>query len=314
LKKLSSRIVTIMDLKVVGAGHLGIRLALLWREKFPQSMISLKTKHYDKERSMRWSKSGFKPISSEQKEDDRVKAPFVVFCAPPTNNPNYPEDVERSIKHDWNNSLSEQKGSFIFTSSGGVYTENGGGTIDESSAVGKVSSSRTDTMLKTEQIVLENGGIAIRYGGLYTKCRGAHSYWLRENSSSEVEKECRKPNEFSSCPNGLINLIHYDDAARLLLKALLHAHESSKKLFLASDGVPISRENICKAALRCPFYKERLMPSFTGDASTVDGKRYDISLVSKTFNWKPKYDSFENFMVHHSDDEMDLNILFPTKL
>jgi len=289
------------------------------REKFPQCTISLKTKRNDKERSLKWQKSGFQPLSSQWEDvaenADRVKAPFVVFCAPPTNNPDYPGDVERSIKYDWDSTLSNKNSSFIFTSSGGVYTENFGGIIDEISVVGKVSSPRTDTILKTEQIVLGNGGTVIRYGGLYTKCRGPHSYWLRENTSSEDEKEGKKPNEFSSCPNGLINLIHYDDAARLLLNALLHSrNESSKMLFLASDGVPISRENICKSALQCPFYKDRLLPSFTGDPFTVDGKRYDISLVSKTFNWKPKYDSFKNFMLHHSDDEMDVKMLFPTKL
>ena len=52
------------------------------------------------------------------------------------------------------------------------------------------------------------GGIVLRYGGLYTLVRGAANDWL----SGKIQ-------ESSSAPNGLINLIHYDDAAEVVMSA-----------------------------------------------------------------------------------------------
>ena len=52
------------------------------------------------------------------------------------------------------------------------------------------------------------GGIVLRYGGLYTLVRGAANDWL----SGKIQ-------ESSSAPNGLINFIHYDDAAEVLMSA-----------------------------------------------------------------------------------------------
>lgn len=57
---------------------------------------------------------------------------------------------------------------YVFTSSGGVYVENSGGLVDESSPVSS-SVSRYAGILAAEKAVLENTcGIALRFGGLYT--------------------------------------------------------------------------------------------------------------------------------------------------
>lgn len=289
-----------MSLKVVGAGHLGIRIGILWKKQFPDSVVFLKTQRNDPERNSKWKSLGFSPISAEEETDsNRVQTPFVVFCAPPSKNPNYAKDVETSVRNDWMKSDSSS-GAFVFTSSGGVYAENSGGMIDENSEISSASE-RKKTLIAAEQKVLEYGGTVIRFGGLYTKTRGAHNYWLR-TSGKETEM-----NEFSSCPNGLINLIHYDDAAKCVIKALLKSTNKSDNLFLVSDGVPISRENICKSALNCEVYKERTIPKFTGENDIVNGKKYNISLISKTLDWKPQYESFHDFMSFHCDKEMNID-------
>ena len=292
-----------MNLKVVGAGHLGIRIAVLWKESFPEASVFLKTKHNVPERSAKWQSLGYVPLSEEEENDsNRIKAPFVVFCAPPTNNPDYAKDVETSIQKDWHSDSNENK-AFVFTGSGGVYAENSGGVIDEDSETSSVSE-RSKALLSAEQSVEKFGGVTIRFGGLYTKTRGAHNFWLGD-----------KAKEFTSSPNGLINLIHYDDAARCVISALLKSSslgpESSKKLlFLASDGVPISRENICRAALKCPFYKEKAMPTFSGEKSVVDGKRYNTMKIRQTLDWKPVFTSFEEFMSAHYDEEINVSQFF----
>jgi len=294
-----------MDLKVVGAGQLGVRLALLWKEKFPKSSVYLKTKHNDTERSLKWNKLGFKVLSSEQEDfvygtPQRVQTPYIVFCAPPTNNPYYSADVDYCIKKDWEGA---DQGCFVFTSSGGVYSENNGGVVDENSQVESSCSARQEMLLKTEETVMENGGFVVRFAGLYTKQRGPHNYWLREGNEG-------KPNEFSSNPEGLINLIHYDDAAHLLMKVLLEHERSDERLFLASGGNPISRVGICRASLQCGAYKGRMLPTFTGGVGVVDGKRYCTDLVKKTFLWQPRFASFESFMKYHSDEEIDVSMFF----
>jgi len=247
-----------------------------WKEKFPKATVYLKTKRSDPVRSGKWEKLGFKTLSSEEGDfvygAEKVTTPFVVFCAPPTNNPRYNAEVEYSIKNDWSGCYSsgdQTKGSFVFTSSGGVYSENSGGFVDETSPVNGTSA-RYEMILKTENAVVGNGGCVVRYAGLYATDLGPHNYWLRMNEQGTA-------NTFESCPNGLINLIHYDDAAVLLMHILL-SNNTDKKLFLASDGHPISRIDICKAALQSPHFQKRLLPSFTGDETVIDGKRY-IKLI-----------------------------------
>ena len=106
----------------------------------------------------------------------------------------------------------------MFTSSGGVYAENEGGTIDETSEVSRTE--RSGKLLDAEQVALGAGGTVIRLGGLYCLESGAHSFWAKGGS-------------FPSKPGGLINLVwfqpgfvfyllqvHYSDAATAVLLSL----------------------------------------------------------------------------------------------
>ena len=117
--------------------------------------------------------------------------------------------------------------------------------------------------------------------------RGAHGFWLRSG----------KP-EFPSPPNGVINLIHYDDAAQCVVDALLVPGKDkfSERLFLVADGVPISRQVICKAALKHPAFAGLSCPAFTGDPDVVDGKKYDVSLTKTVLKWVPNFETFAAFM------------------
>ena len=269
------------DLKVVGAGHLGLRVALLWQQKFPESKIYLKTRSDHPQRSEKWIKSGFTPLN---KAHDEVRTPYVVFCAPPTGNDEYDRDVAQAASKDWTGD-----GAFVFTGSGGVYVQNDGSTVNESSPV-----DTTKTLVAAEQATVAKSGVVMRFGGLYTRNRGAHNFWLKSDRKA-----------FSSAPNGLINLIHYDDAASLVLAALLDP-TTKGQLYLASDGLPISRIGICQAALKCPDYKDCSVPDFGGDSSLVDGKKYDPSKVKSQLNWSPKFQTFANFMASDFDKEMSV--------
>ena len=290
------------DLKVVGAGHLGVRIALLWQQKFPDAAIYLTTRTNNEQRTAKWKAQGFHVSSREQEESGEVeivKVPFVVFCAPPTGNPNYPETIQHSI--DVDREISSNGGAYLFTSSTGVYAENSGGVVNEKSAVASPLSDRQSTQLKVEQNVLAScGGVVLRYAGLYSKLRGAHNYWLRY----EGERLTRP-----SRPNGLINLVHYDDAARCAVDVFLKVPSltGSERLFVVSDGVAISRADICAAALKCKTYSNNVSPDFQGGPG-VDGKRCDTSSVTNVIGWKPLFQTFAGFMENQYEDEMDIEM------
>ena len=135
-----------MDLKVVGAGSLGLRVALLWKAKFPGAKIYLKTRSDKPERSEKWRAAGFIPVSSED-GDAIIQADYVVFSAPPTANPDYDKDVRHAATKEWTG-----KGQFVFTASGGVYAENSGGMVDEGSAV-KATTDRSILLLASEKVL-----------------------------------------------------------------------------------------------------------------------------------------------------------------
>ena len=89
-------------------------------------------------------------------------------------------------------------------------------------------------------------------GGLYTLDGGAHSYWL-------------KGGQFPAKPHGLINLVHYEDAAIAFLKCLENPDKIGGEVFLVSDGAPMSRQEIVDAAA------EHEMFAGKGEAVTVTG-------------------------------------------
>jgi len=281
-----------MDLKIVGAGSLGVRVALLWKSKYPDAKIYLKTRSNKPGRSTLWREAGFIPVSAE---DDTSTANYVVFSAPPTSNPSYDKDVARAASKEWTG-----KGQFVFTASGGVYSENKGGTVDETSEV-KATTERSTVLLAAEKATIEAGGTAIRFGGLYTKNQGPHNFWLKSGRG-----------EFSSMPNGFINLIHYDDAARVVVAALLSPKSVRRegKLYLVSDGTPITRKDICLATIQCPDYKDCKVPRFTGGEDQVDGKKYNSSKIYKDLIWAPKFQSYEKFMAEKYNEEVKSDLLY----
>jgi nucleoside-diphosphate-sugar epimerase len=111
----------------------------------------------------------------------------------------------------------------------------------------------------------------------------------------------------------MINLIHYDDAAVAAMSALTGSRRlrPSCKVILVSDGQPISRLDICKAALKNPLYAGSSIPNFKGDASLIDGKRYDTTMLRKELQWSAKFPNFTAFMENHvcSADEMQVPLL-----
>eukprot|EP00095_Tigriopus_kingsejongensis_P009169 maker-scaffold145_size311916-snap-gene-0.15 protein:Tk09169 transcript:maker-scaffold145_size311916-snap-gene-0.15-mRNA-1 annotation:"hypothetical protein GUITHDRAFT_64569" len=270
------------DLVIVGAGHLGCRIAEIWRGLYPKSDIFLKTRSIKADRDQLWTQLGYTPINPET--ESPPKTDLVVFCAPPTGNETYPQDVAQAAQDHWTQS---ETGTFVFTSSGGVFLENQGGTVAEDSEV--KHSAYNDKILDAEKASLDQGGAVVRLGGLYELNRGAHNFWLTNKDS------------YPSAPHGLINLIHYQDAALCVVQLL--EKPAKGQVFLASDGEPISRRAICEAARQHPDYASRALPRFEGAEDEIDGKRYDTQKLRDQLAWSPKFSTFDAYMATlHQDD------------
>jgi hypothetical protein len=166
------------------------------------------------------------------------------------------------------------------------------GTVTESTPLPvEGRTSRTERLAKAEDAVLQKGGCCVRLAGLYNLNRGAHNYWLTSG------------NEVAGAPDGIINLLHYEDAAASCLAAFRAGPSvCSGKIFLMSDGHPISRKGICESGLKAKLYKDYSMPVFAGGECTALalGKIYDGSESNRLLKFSPKYSSFDEFMISQS--------------
>jgi hypothetical protein len=164
------------------------------------------------------------------------------------------------------------------------------GTVTESSPIPESDRSpRTERLAKAEDASLQKGGCCVRLAGLYNLNRGAHNYWLTSG------------NEVTGAPDGIINLLHYEDAAGSVLAAIRAGPSVCLgKIFLMSDGHPISRKEICESGLKAKCYKDYSMPIFAGGECFALGKIYDGSESNRLLQFSPKYSSFDEFMTLHS--------------
>ena len=295
----------------------------------------------------------------------------VVFCAPPSGFDDYASGITEVATRLWSAATPQQRGSFVFTSSGVVYGDGSGGVAEEdgttaaitivnessptvvdmeqrtittmtkssddgSSSSGSSSGSNSNAkssstnsssndgsknnpralrMLHAENAVLSMGGCALRLAGLYSLDRGAHNYWLEKfggsssSSSSTTNNDDNNyeiPGTVPSRGDGIINLLHYEDAASAVISALMVGpNVNSRRVFLISDGHPLTRKQICTNARQHVRYDGFGMPLFIDDDDVVvkttdggvgKGKVYDGRKSNDALQWKPKYPSFDEFM------------------
>lgn len=197
------------------------------------------------------TKNRHESILAEVGSDDRfqvktgdecqgVKFNNVVFCAPPSGFEDYPGAVEECITKTWVG--PSEGGVFVFTSSGGIYGPGESTMVvvnEDSPLPDPEGNARSARLINAEKAVIKHGGACLRLAGLYTMERGAHNFWL--TSGKDV----------SGREDGVINLLHYDDAAGAALAAILAgATVVSGKTFLISDGNPLTRRQICEHTLK----------------------------------------------------------------
>ena len=96
----------------------------------------------------------------------------------------------------------------------------------------------------------------------------------------------------SGCAEGLINQVHYDDAAAAVVAALLRGPRGAT--LLVADDQPLSRRAICLEARRAPEFSKQSMPNFSDGGGR--GKVVDCSHTRAVLNWQPRYRTFGDFI------------------
>ena len=99
----------------------------------------------------------------------------------------------------------------------------------------------------------------------------------------------------------MINLLHYDDAARSALASLV-SPKSKQEIFLVSDEQPLNYLEVCQTAKKHDLYADKDVPDFKGN-DDKSGKIYDGTKISSMLQWNPKFKNFEVFLL--------IFILFP---
>lgn len=124
---------------------------------------------------------------------------------------------------------------FVFTSSTGVYRQDDGGVVDESSEVGGAPTA--DAILRGEQAVMVSGfakARVLRFGGLYGP--GRHHL---------VDQLRRGENVIGGRVDHFINYLHRDDAASSVLAAIIRGPQGART-YNVGDGKPVTKEALAR--------------------------------------------------------------------
>lgn len=210
-----------------------------------------------------------------------------VFCAPPSGFDDYAGAIGEAMAGIW--AGPPGGGVFVFTSSGGIYGpgESTGppGVVKEDTVLPDPDGNpRSERLAAAEGVVLPHGGACLRLAGLYNLDRGAHNFWLGKE-------------EVPGRADGIVNLLHYDDAAGSVVAALsADPSATAGKVFLISDGHPLTRQEICESTTQAAKYAGMKIPTFSGPPDGPIGKIYDGSASNQALKWGPRYPSFDSFM------------------
>eukprot|EP00740_Mantoniella_antarctica_P002151 CAMPEP_0181355388 /NCGR_PEP_ID=MMETSP1106-20121128/3871_1 /TAXON_ID=81844 /ORGANISM="Mantoniella antarctica, Strain SL-175" /LENGTH=364 /DNA_ID=CAMNT_0023468121 /DNA_START=91 /DNA_END=1182 /DNA_ORIENTATION=+ len=264
------------NLLVVGPGVLGSLVCQRWLNIFPAATVMGQTN--TESAHERLLSLGVMPRMKSGAGDEQF--PFVVFSAPPSGSDDYAAEVEAALR------MWDGTGAFVFTSSTAVYSGTEGELCDETTPQFEMGASpRADTLLKAEAAVLGANGCVVRLSGLYHSQRGAHMYFL-------------KTPVLASRPDALVNLVHYEDAAKACVDSLTAQFEgriSGGEIFLATDGVPVTRQEMVESCLTCAAYDEGAMPQFTVEDGPR-GKSMTNLHTRDRLGWEPVYPSFTAFV------------------
>lgn len=259
------------DLLIIGAGDLGYLIAAEWRVQHPKARIIAETR--SPKTHLRLLAAGVTPAL--ESDPTPQKASNVIFCIPPPKIPNYDRLIRSATTR-----VATPDARFIFISSSSVHGDRT--LITENTPLG--TTTRAQLLADAEQVTLAmNRGAVMRFSGLYSLYRGGHTYWLYNKMDRVSEKRTA-------------NLMHRADAAAAVL-ALLNLPEwpqPQARTFLAASAIPVTGRQMVDALKMHPEYSDKDLPTLFADG--VEMRECDSSWTRHALSWKPRWESFVDFM------------------
>ena len=194
----------------------------------------------------------------------------------------YDDGVRRALA--WAGSVGAQ--SFVFTSSTGVYRQDDGVVVDETSPVGGAPTA--DAILCGERAVMASGfakARVLRFGGLYGP--GRHHL---------VDQLRRGDNVIGGRVDHFINYLHRDDAASSVLAAITDGPQCAR-VYNVGDGHPVTKETLAKwIAVRLGQQEPIFDPAAPAGPRVAKGGRtqpnriVSTGLIRAELGWKPRFE------------------------
>ena len=193
----------------------------------------------------------------------------------------YDTGVRRALA--WAGSVGAH--SFVFTSSTGVYRQDDGGVVDETSPVGGAPTA--DAILCGEQAVMASGfanARVLRFGGLYGP--GRHHL---------VDQLRRGENVIGGRVVHFINYLHRDDAASAILAALT-AGPAGARVYNVGDGRPVTKAELARWIARRlggpdPVFDAAAPagPRLRRGDRTQPNRVVGVGRIGRELGWKPRF-------------------------
>lgn len=216
---------------IFGCGYLGLRVARLWRDVGEEVYAVTRSVV----RASQLAAEGLRPIVADVRDASSLgelpRAATVLYAigydraAGGTMREVYVGGLQSVLA-----ALPPATEKFLYVSSTGVYAQNDGGWIDETSPC-EPTREGGRACLEAEQLLAADPvgqrAIVLRMAGIYGPGRIPNLDALRRGEPIAVP------------PDGYLNLIHVDDAAAVVLAAERQA--LAPRLYLVSDGQPVLR-------------------------------------------------------------------------
>lgn len=215
---------------IVGCGYLGERVARLWRQA--GANVAVLTRSSAKAAS--FERDGFRAVVGDITDPvslrDLPEVETVLFAVGHDRAAGKPiDEVYVAGLGNLLAALPKPPQRFLYISSTGVYGQTDGEEVDEHSTC-RPTRDGGRACLAAEQLLLQSPiadrAIILRLAGIYGPGRIPRAADIRAGQP------------IAAPPDGIVNLIHVDDAARIVL-----AVESltPPRLFVVSDGHPVER-------------------------------------------------------------------------
>lgn len=271
---------------ILGCGYLGQRVAQAWLDGGDEVIALTRSSARMRELESRGIRPIIGDVTSTLDLSGCVDIDTVLFAvgfdrtAGNAIHDVYVDGLRRTLDQ-----LPEPPQRLIYISSTGVFSQNDGNLVDEQS-VCEPTRAGGKACLAAEELLRQHSlgarAIILRLAGIYGPGR----------LPKLQDLVAGKP--LAAAPNGFLNLIHVEDAVRLVLAAEQQLHPP--EMLLVSDGQPVLRADFYRELARltnspAPSFEGVSTGSTTGQRASTD-KRIDNKRLREQLSFTYRYPSF----------------------